>query len=129
MTKEQFAYLNSLPDSMFLCWLWLNYGAEVPQWERITKKEYEKHCGKADGILTMSKLEKYIKNLSEGKEFRVVPYYKSGGGILDQICIDKEPDGYYYEKCTGYNKVLQLGGDMIEYCQTRECMKPYFKEK
>ena len=90
MTKEQFAYLNSLPDSMFLCWIWINYGAEVPKWERITKKEYEKHCGKTDGILTMSKLEKAMKNLAEGKDFRAVPYYKNGRGILDQICINKK---------------------------------------
>lgn len=129
LTKKQIAHLDSLPDSIFLFWIWQNYGANVPQWKRITKKEYEKHCGKDDGILTMSKLEKAIKNSFEGREFRVIPYYKTGGGILDQICIDKEPDGYYYEKCIGYNKVLQLGNDMTEYCRTRECMKSFFREK
>ena len=128
LTKKQIAFLDSIPDSVFLFWIWGNYGADVPQWKRISKKEYEKNCGKTDGIITLSKLEKAMENMAEGKEFRAVPYYKNGGGILDQSS-GREPDGYYYEKCTGYNKVLQLGGDMVEYCQTRECMKPYFKEK
>jgi hypothetical protein len=126
LTKEQITSLDNLSDSEFIFWICDNYGAEVPRWERISKKEYEKHCGKNDGKLTLSKLKKISKNLFDGREFRVIPYYKNGGGILDQICLDKKPDGYYYERCTGYDKVLQLGGDLIEYCLTRECMKPFF---
>jgi hypothetical protein len=128
LKKEEVEYLDSLPDSVFIFWIWANYGANVPQWKRISKKEYEKYCGKADGKITIAKLEKLLKNSFEGREFRIVPYYKNGGGILDQIS-GRDPDGYYYEKCTGYNKVLQLGADLAEYCQTRKCMRPYFKRK
>ena len=128
LNKEQVACLDEMSDTAFIAWIWLNYGTREPIWKRITKGEYEKYCGKADDFFTFDKLEKIHKNLFEGIEFRMVPYYKNGGGILAQIS-DKEPDGYYYEKCTEYRNVLMLQGDLFEYCQTRECMKPYYNKE
>jgi hypothetical protein len=112
-----------MPDDVFIFWLFSNYSASIPQWKRVTKKEYEKHCGKDDGTFTISNLEKYIGNIFQGIEYRKTPYYNDGGGgILDQIS-HKEPSGYYYEKCIGYNKCLLLGGELIEYCRKRDCVK------
>lgn len=127
MSKEEYIdFLDNMPDDVFIFWLFSNYSASIPQWKRVTKEEYEKHCGSSDGILTTSWLEKMIGNLFQGVQYRRIPYYKHGGGIIDQIS-GKEPSGYYYEKCVGYNKCLLLGGDLIEYCQKRDCVKKYFK--
>ena len=77
-------------------------------------------------IITPEFLERFVDNVLNGRKYRAVPFWNEGGGIMDQIS-GREPDGYHYEKCIGYKKVLMLGSDMIEYCQTRECMKPYFE--
>ena len=128
MSKEEyFNFLDNMPDDVFIFWLFGNYSASIPQWKRVTKEEYEKHCGKDDDTFTTSKIEKLIGNLFQGIEYRRIPYYNSGGGILDQIS-GKKPSGYYYEKLVGYNKTLLLGSDLINYCQKRECMKPFFKK-
>lgn len=127
MSKEEYIdFLDNMPDDVFIFWLFSNYSASIPQWKRVTKEEYEKHCGKDDDTLITSNIEKLIRNPFQGIEYRRVPYYNNGGGILDQIS-NKKPSGYYYEKCIGYNKVLLLGSDLIEYCQKRDCMKKYFK--
>lgn len=76
--------------------------------------------------MTLAKRIEYIIN---GEHYRRVPFYKNGGGILNQVYFfGKKPDGYYYEKCIGYERVLLMGREMIDYCQTRECMKQYFKD-
>ena len=113
LTKSDITFLDSLDDEKFLATLWICFGERLPQWKRCSKREYEKHCG-----------ENVIERLFS---YRKVPYWNNGGGILDQIS-GKEPDGYYYEKCIGYQNTLMLGSDMMEYFKTRECMKPYFKE-
>ena len=127
LDKETIRYLDSLSDTEFIYLVHIKFGATLPQWVECTKEEYEKYCGKNEDKITMDFLERLIDNMCNGREYRRVPIWNNGGGIMDQIS-GREPDGYLYEKCTGYKKVLMLGGDMIEYCQTRECMKPYFEE-
>lgn len=128
MTKEQIAYLDSLPDEVFFYLLHINFAAKVPVWERCTKEEYVRACGEPDGRLTEENLLKWAESLFEGEKFRRVPYWNEGGGIWDQISC-KDPSGYYYEKCVKYEDVLLLDSEMIEYCKTRDCMKCYFKKQ
>lgn len=112
MSMEYKKYLDSLPDDFLIAYLWAYYGIREPVWEKCSKEEYETNCGS------------FEKNLLAGIMYRAVPIYNNGGGILDQIS-GKEPDGYKYEKSTYYKNILILGKEMIEYCQTRECMKEY----
>ena len=127
LSKETIEYLDSLSDAEFIYFLHLNYSAKIPQWKECSRKEYEKYCGKFEDKITIDLLEHLIDNMCNGREYRRVPFWNEGGGIMDQIS-GREPDGYRYEKCTGYKNTLMLGSGMIEYCQTRECMKPYFEE-
>ena len=78
LSKKAINYLNSIPDSVFIFWIWNKYGSDIPQWKRVTKEEYEKHCGKPDGIITIKKLEKMAANLFQGIEYRAVWNRKLG---------------------------------------------------
>ena len=125
MNKEYKEYLDSLPDDFLIAYLWAYYGIREPVWEKCSKEEYETNCGSfGSDKLTTEHLLRFEKNLLAGIMYRAVPIYNNGGGILDQIS-GKEPGGYYYEKSTYYKNILVLGKEMIEYCQTRECMKEY----
>lgn len=125
MRAEDKAYLDSLDDEMFIAHMLILYGTYEPVWKRCSKKEYEKHCGKTGReSLTIDDILKFAENTSDGKIYRAVPIFNNGGGILDQIS-GKRPDDFIYEKLIGYRKVLLLGSEMIEYCKTRECMKPF----
>ena len=111
-------YLDSLPDDVFIFLMNSRFGQKIAKWEDVTKEEYEKHCGKPNEPLD-------IANLFYGLEYKAVPYWNNGGGILDQIS-GRKPDGYTYKKYVGYDYCLVMGNDMIDYCKTRKCMKPYF---
>ena len=128
MTPEDREYLDSLSDTAFIYWIHAHYATTIPQWEDCSKEEYEKYCGKVGDAITTTLLEHLVDNIINGREYKKVPFWNNGGGILDQIS-DKKPDGYYYQKCAGYKTVLMLGKEMIDYCRTRECMKPYFEEE
>ena len=128
LDKETIKYLDSLSDAEFIYLIHLKFGAALPQWEKCTKEEYEKYVDKIeDNKTTIDLLEHLLDNMCNGREYRRVPIWNNGGGIVDQIS-GREPDGYKYEKCTGYKKVLMMGGDMVDYCSKRECMKKYFEE-
>lgn len=122
------AYLDSLDDEMFIAHMLILYGVDEPIWELCSQEEYEKYNGSADSEkLTVEKLMQFTENILDGKIYRAVPVYHNGGGILDQILIPgKRPDSYIYEKLTGHRKVLLLGSELMDYCKTRECMKPFF---
>lgn len=124
LTKKLVKYLDSLPDEAFIYLMFLQYGATLPKWERCSKEEYEKYMGKVNEAFSFNSIEKW---LTAPTEYRKVPYWKNGGGILDQIS-NKEPDGYYYEKVVGYERTLLMGRDMVEYCSKRPCMEKFFKE-
>ena len=128
LDKETIKYLDSLSDAEFIYLIHVRFVANLPQWEECSKEEYEKCCGKAGGIITDEILACLLDNLANNREYRAVPFWNEGGGIMDQIS-EREPDGYRYEKCTGYKKVLMMGGDMVDYCSKRKCMKKYFEEE
>lgn len=127
LDKETIKYLDSLSDAEFIFLIHARFVANLPQWEECSKEEYEKYCGKAGGIITDEILARLLDNLANNREYRAVPFWNECGGIMDQIS-GREPDGYRYEKCIGYEKVLMMGGDMVDYCSKRECMKKIFKE-
>lgn len=120
-------YLDNLPDDEFIYLINLRFGQKIAKWADVTKEEYEKHCGKPDEPLSVQSLEKNIANMFYGLEYKAVPYWNNGGGIMDQIS-GRKPDGYRYQKCIGYDYCLIMGSDMIDYCKTRKCMEPYFKQ-
>lgn len=131
LNKEDKKFLDSLDDELLISLLCMSYGTTLPIWERCSKEEYYDNVPTSDKITTEWIME-YSKYLfSSGKEYRKVPIYNTnGGGILEQIKLwDKEPHDYYYEKKVGSKFVLMLGSDMIEYCQTRKCMEPFFKSE
>lgn len=122
MKKEFKEYLDSFPDDFFIYYICSQYLTTILIWERCSEKEYEKNHPK--------NFEEFLQTMMGGADYRKVPVYHRGGGILDQIhLLDVEPDGYYYEKCVGYKKVLMLGSEMYEYCQTRKCMETFFKSE
>ena len=118
-------YLDNLPDDEFIYLMNLRFGQKIAKWADVTKEEYEKHCGKPN--VSQFILEKYIGRLFYEPRYKAVPYWNNGGGIMDQIS-GRKPDGYRYQKCIGYDYCLIMGGDMIDYCKTRKCMEPYFKQ-
>ena len=114
--KDTIKYLDSLKDDEFILFLNIKFGATLPQWERCTKEEWEKFEEMyLKGKISLEYIESALKFF---REYRRVPFWNNGGGILDQISV-REPDGYYYEKCVGYKKCLMLGSDMMEYCEKR----------
>ena len=122
LDKETKDYLDKMPDDEFIFYLHMRYGVTMPIWERCSKEEYEAHSLKETDGITFKDILRVVGNV-----YRRVPIWHNGGGLLDQIS-GKEPDDYYYEKQIGSKKCLALGHDMLEYCRTRECMKPYFEE-
>ena len=127
LDKKTKKFLDSLPDDVFMAFLFMKFGYTTPVWERCTKEEYEQHMPKCNDKPTIDDLIKITKSLFVSNQvYRRVPIWHNGGGILDQIST-KKPDGYYYEKQVGTQTGLALGSDMWHYCQTRECMKPFFK--
>ena len=128
LDKETIKYLDSLSDAEFIYLMHIRFGATLPQWDECTKEEFEKYCGDTDDhVISEESLIRLVDNIANNREYRAVPFWNNGGGIMDQMS-GREPDGYKYEKCTGYKKVLMMGGDMVDYCSKRECMKPYFEE-
>lgn len=122
MTKELKEYFDSIPDDYFIYYICSQYLTTIPIWERCSEKEYEKNHPKD--------FKEFLQSMFDGTDYRKIPVYHRGGGILDQIqSFNTEPDGYYYEKCVGYKKVLMLGSEMYEYCQTRKCMEHFFKSE
>lgn len=126
MTQEDKRFLDSLDDELLISLLCFRYGTTIPIWRRCSKEEYLKNVPTSDK-LDAKWLEDSLKYLFSDKEYRKVPiYHNSKGGILNQIkLVNKEPDTYYYEKRIGSKFVLMLGSEMIDYCQTRECMKRF----
>jgi len=120
LSKKEKEYLDKLNDELFLALIYSVYSAKVPIIEKCTKEEYDSHHKEN------ATFEEMVEYLLSDVRYRRIPYWNNGGGILDQIS-GKEPDGYRYEKIIGYKDILMMGSDMIEYCQTRECMKDYFK--
>lgn len=124
-------YFDEMPDNVFVYILCTNFSITIPIWERCTKEEYEEHTSNRKPLtdkLTLQDIYDAVAEVSGLTEYRRVPIWHNGGGILDRMS-GKEPNDYYYEKKVGTQKVLTLGGDMIEYCKTRECMKPYFDKQ
>lgn len=129
MTDKDKEYLDSMDDELFLAYLCMTYGAKLPKWEKCSKEEYEKYMGKTarnEGVITMQDLIRIADQVFVGKSYRAVPIYHNVG-LLNQINV-KEPDEYRYEKLVGYENVLMMGSEMIDYCKTRECMKGYFNK-
>lgn len=124
LDAETKQYLDNLPDDEFIYLIFLKYGSRINKWTDCSKEEYEKYCGKLSDPISIQKMEMFISNMFNGREYRVIPYWNSGGGFFDQIT--KEPDGWKYQKSIGYDYCLIMGGDMIEYCRTRKCMNHYF---
>lgn len=127
-TKKCF---DEIPDDVFIYMLCANFSITSPIWERCTKEEYEEHTFNRKHLtdkFTLQDIYDAIGEISGLTEYRRVPIWHNGGGILDQIS-GKEPKDYYYEKKVGIEKALVLNSDMIEYCRTRECMKPYFNKQ
>ena len=129
LDKKTKKFLDSMPDDLFIAFLFMKFSYSTPIWERCTKEEYEQYIARYNDKPTIDDLLRMSKSLfsSNYHVYRRVPIWHNGGGILDQIS-GKEPDGYYYEKQVGTQKGLALGSDMWNYCQTRECMKPFFKK-
>lgn len=128
LSKKDKEYLDSLDDETFISLITCSYSTKVPVIEKCTKEEYEEHEVDITKLSTDEIIKFIEREINSNIEYRRIPYWNSGGGILDQIS-GKEPDGYRYEKIVGYEDVLMMGSDMIEYCQTRECMKPFFEEQ
>ena len=114
LDKETIKWLDSLSDEELIAFISVRFGMNEPQWKKCSKKEYEKHCGKACQSLS-EMIERYLLNPNKYKR---VPYWNEGSGILDQIS-GKEPDGYNYYKLKGYKWVILLGSDMMDYVQRR----------
>ena len=114
LDKETIKWLDKLSDKELMVFPNIRFGIDEPQWKRCSKKEYEKYCGKECQSLS-EMVERYLLNPDEYKR---VPYWNEGGGILDQIS-GKEPDGYNYYKLNGYKRVILLGKDMMDYVQRR----------
>ena len=106
--------LDKLKDDELLYILSLMYGAYIPIWEKCSKEEYEKYYGSNN--LT---LESIIKYFNSPNEYKKVPYWNTGGGILEQIS-GKEPDGYQYYKLKDKEFTLMLGSEMINYLNDRK---------
>lgn len=132
LSKEIKKYLDSLPDDLFLAELSLRFGEYIPKWKEISKEEYDKHCGKIglpDEPLTIEGLEQAMNTIGK---YKVEPIYKDAQcGILFWIneAPNRKPDGYKYYENVGSEFVIMLGSDMMDYCNTRKCMKSYFKRK
>ena len=126
LDKKTKKYLDSLPDEAFIYLMFLQYGATLPKWERCSKEEYEKYMGSEEECNKVS-LKTIERWLLAPTEYKKVPYWNNGGGIIDQIS-GRKPDGFYYEKVVGYERTLMMGGDMVAYCQTRKCMEQFFKK-
>ena len=112
--KKEKEKLDRLSDEELMACLAILYGTKIPQWEKCSKEEYEKYYGKKCDSLTEI-LEKYLLSPNT---YKCVPYWNNGGGILDQIS-GREPDGYNYYKLKGYEKIILLGQDLMEYVQSR----------
>lgn len=119
-------YLDNLPDEEFIYLMFLRFGQKITKWIDCSREEYEKHCGNPNDVLSVPALERFVANIFEGREYKAVPYWNNGGGIMNQIS-GRKPDGYKYQKLIGYEHCLLMGSDMIDYCKTRKCMEPYFK--
>lgn len=131
LDPETKQYLDNLPDDEFIYLMNLKYGQKVAKWVDCSEEEYinfiGNEIGEPDGVLSMKTLEKIAARIFDEQEYRVVPYYNDRVGIQD-IIFGRKPDGYRYQKCIGYDYCLIMGGDMIDYCKTRKCMEPYFKQ-
>ena len=128
LAKDIKTFLDQLSDEEFLDLLAMRYGSYAPVWEECSQEEYENHMGKAvrDIVWDESMILRALEDLCGGEEYRAVALYnEENRGLLWQM-ENHEPDGWRYEKKTGTKFVLTLGGDMMDYCMTRECMKPYF---
>lgn len=114
LDKETIKWLDKLSDEELIIFLNARFGNDEPQWEECSKKEYEKHCGK-DNLSVSEMLEKFFDLFN----YKRVPYWHEGGGILDQIS-GREPDGYKYYKLKGYKRVILVGSDIMNYVNGRK---------
>lgn len=122
-TKDFEEYLDSLPDDELLGYLLLRWTQTIPIWERCTKEEYDKYNQDYD-ITTDDGLLKTIENIDAMFQYRRVPIWRNGGGLLDQIS-GREPDDYYYEKMVGEKKCIMVGGDMMDYINKRQLIQKF----
>lgn len=133
ISKKLKSYLDSLDDELFIAWLAMKYGHSEPVWEECSQEEYEKHMGKLKiesnpSEWTLKMFEDACRRLFSSGDYKAEPVYNNfQPGLLWQInCQGKKPDGWRYYKSVGRKFVLCLGGDIFDYCKTRECMKNYF---
>lgn len=92
MDRKTQELLDSLSEEELLAFLYARYGIKEPQYEECSKEEYESVWGTKDEPLTFERLKKI---LCSEYEYKLIPYWNNGGGILDQIS-GREPDGYRY---------------------------------
>lgn len=123
LTQKEKEYLDNLKDDELIFLLHARYSTLVPITEKCTKEEYDKNH--KEKFETWQDIVDWIDS---DVAYVAIPYWNNGGGLLDQIS-NKKPDGYTYEKIVGNKKILCMGGDMIDYCHTRECMKCYFENQ
>lgn len=115
MDKKTQEFLDSFSEEGLLAFFYAIYGIKEPQYEECSKEEYESVCGTKDEPSTFERLEKI---LCSKYEYKCIPYWNNGGGILDQIS-GREPDGYRYQKLVGYKDIILLGGDLCNYYNNR----------
>lgn len=127
LSKTTIKFLDSLEDELFLAFLWNKWGITEPVWEECSQEEYEKYNPKAGkSSLTKEDFEQIVENVWLDRIYKAQPIYKNAReGILFQLEYHK-PDGFKYFKKVGEKKLIALGGDMIDYCMTRDCMKQCF---
>ena len=120
-------FLDGLSDEELLGYLMLRWTETIPIWERCSKEEYDKHVKPLPDMrtkLTNQDLIDIMANICGQLDYRRVPVWHEGGGILDQIS-GREPDGYYYEKKVGEKKCIMVGGAMMDYINKRELTKKF----
>ena len=116
-------FLDGLSDEELVGYLMLGWTQTIPIFKPCSKEEYEKNNPEYD-LSTNEGLIKMLENITKMGEYRRVPYWRNGGGIMDQI-LCREPDGYTYEKKVGEKKCILVGSAMMEYINKRELTKKF----
>lgn len=103
--------LDELSDEQVLDFLNRVYGINEPIWEECSNIEYETYAKKD-----------ILEKLLSKEQYKAVPIYKEWkGGILDLIKLQdtKKPDYYKYYKLVGYERVIYLNSELMDYCNKR----------